>query len=79
MRIESCCVSALTTLLSLASAGGQTTSGTIRGRVLDPQGAPVPTVTVTVTGQGNGVTRTVDDRRRRYSSSSRTCLPERSI
>ena len=40
-------------------ASGQTTSGTIRGRVLDPQGAPVRSVTVTVTGQGNAVTRTV--------------------
>ena len=46
-------------LSSRASATGQTTSGTIGGRVLDPQGAPVRLVTVTVTGQGNGVTRTV--------------------
>ena len=52
-------ISALTTLLSVASAGGQTTSGTIRGRVLDPQGAPVPKVVITVTGQGNGLVRIV--------------------
>ncbi len=43
----------------MASACGQTTSGTIRGRVLDPQGAAVPKVAVTVTGQGNGLVRTV--------------------
>ncbi len=50
---------AATALMVAGGAIGQTTSGTIRGRVLDPQGAPVRSVTVTVTGQGNGVTRTV--------------------
>ena len=50
---------AVTALLGAGSATGQTTSGTIRGRVRDPQGAPVPAVTVSVTGHGNGVTRTV--------------------
>ena len=50
---------AVTALLGAGSAIGQTTSGTIRGRVRDPQGAPVPAVTVSVTGHGNGVTRTV--------------------
>ena len=50
---------AVTVIVAAGSAIGQTTSGTIRGRVLDPQGAPVPSAKVTVTGQGNGVTRTM--------------------
>ena len=47
------------TAVVAGSATGQTTSGTIDGRVLDPQGAPVRLATVTIRGQGNGVTRTV--------------------
>ena len=59
MRYRIMLLGAFTTLLAVASAAGQTTSGTIRGRILDPQGAPVPKVAVTVTGQGNGLIRTV--------------------
>jgi hypothetical protein len=47
------------TAVVAGSATGQTTSGTVDGRVLDPQGAPVRLASVTITGQGNGVTRTV--------------------
>ena len=59
MRYRIMLLGAFSTLLAVASAVGQTTSGTIRGRILDPQGAPVPKVAVTVTGQGNGLIRTV--------------------
>ena len=50
---------AVALLIAARGAGAQTTSGTISGRVLDPQGAAVRAVRVTVTGQGNGVTRAV--------------------
>jgi Carboxypeptidase regulatory-like domain len=50
---------AIAALITAGSATGQTTSSTIRGRVLDPQSAPVASARITVTGQGNGVARTV--------------------
>ena len=74
MRYRSVMVSVLTTLLSVASAGGQTTSATIRGRVLDPQGAPVAKVAVTVTGLGNGLARTVStDAEGAFDEAFRAC------
>ena len=42
-----------------SAASAQTTSGTIQGQIVDPQGAAVPSATVKVTGHGNGVTRSV--------------------
>jgi outer membrane receptor protein involved in Fe transport len=59
MRYRITLVCAAVVVLAAAVATGQTTSGTIRGRVVDPQGARVAGVAVTVAGQGNGVTRTV--------------------
>ena len=63
MKCE-CCVDyvllcAAWAIVVAGSAFAQTTSGTIRGRVLDPQGAAVPFAAVTVTGHGNGVARAV--------------------
>ena len=58
---KACVISAASALLSLASGAhvfAQTTSATITGRILDPQGAPAPAITVSVTGQGTGVSRT---------------------
>jgi outer membrane receptor protein involved in Fe transport len=59
MRCRITLVCAVIVLLAAGRATSQTTSGTIRGRVVDPQGVPVPAVEVTVAGQGNGVSRTV--------------------
>ena len=36
---------------------GQVTTATLRGRVLDPQGAPVPAASVTVTREDNAISR----------------------
>jgi hypothetical protein len=58
---KACVISAAAALLSLAPTAyvfAQTTSATITGRILDPQGAPAPAITVSVTGQGTGVSRT---------------------
>jgi hypothetical protein len=58
---KACVISAASALLSLAASVhvfAQTTSATITGRILDPQGAPAPAITVSVTGQGTGVSRT---------------------
>ena len=48
-------VTALVLLLS-NPASAQSTTGTLRGQVLDPQGAVVPNAPVTVTNQDTGVT-----------------------
>ena len=48
-------VTALVLLLSIP-ASAQRTTGTLRGQVLDPQGAVVPNAPVTVTNQETGVT-----------------------
>ena len=58
---KACVISAVSALLSLAPGAhlfAQTTSATINGRILDPQGAPAPAVTVSVTGRDTGVSRT---------------------
>ena len=39
-------------------ANGQTTTATVRGRVLDPQGRPVASATITVSSQDSGISRT---------------------
>jgi hypothetical protein len=46
-------------VLFSACALAQRTTGTLRGQVLDPQGAVVPKAKVTVTNQGTGVATTV--------------------
>ena len=46
-------------LVHVGSAFGQTTTATIRGRVHDQQGAPIPSAAVTVTSRGTGGSRTV--------------------
>ncbi len=51
-------VSALVFSIPGAHVFAQTTSATINGRILDPQGAPAPAITVSVTGHGTGVSRT---------------------
>ena len=58
MRYRIMAAAAALVLWTAGPAVAQTTSGTIQGRMVDPQGAPVAAVAVTVTGQGNGVTRT---------------------
>ena len=44
-------------LLAVLPAGAQTTTGLLRGQVLDPQGAVVPDAQVTVANQATGVTQ----------------------
>ncbi len=46
-------------IVHVGSAFGQTTTATIRGRVHDQQGAPIPSAAVTVTARGTGLSRTV--------------------
>lgn len=49
----------LVAFLQAGFATGQTTTATLRGRIHDQQGAPVPAATVTVSGRGTGMSRTV--------------------
>ena len=46
------CLVAVACCLALASAAEAQTTGAVRGRVVDPDGAPLPGVTVTVRGDG---------------------------
>ena len=48
-----------TNLLYAAMALGQVTTATLRGRVLDPQGSPVPAATVTVSREATAFSRSV--------------------
>ncbi len=48
-----------TNLLYAAMALGQVTTATLRGRVLDPQGSPVPAATVTVSREAAAFSRSV--------------------
>lgn len=48
----------LLSLLLAGAAAGQSTLGVIRGRVLDPSGAPVPGITVRVTNAGTNIEKT---------------------
>ena len=55
-------VAAVAMLVVLVPAGlafGQATTATVRGRVHDSQGRPVPSATVTVTGRDTGLSRIV--------------------
>ena len=55
-------VAAVAMLVVLVQAGlafGQATTATVRGRVHDSQGRPVPSATVTLTGRETGLTREV--------------------
>jgi hypothetical protein len=49
----------LLSLLTAAVVHGQTTFGVIRGRVLDPTGAPIPGATVTVMNTGTNIGKTL--------------------
>src|SRR5262249_20581160 len=52
------CVSAVLACLLLALttvASGQSTTGTLRGQVLDPQGATIPNAKIRITNQDTGV------------------------
>jgi hypothetical protein len=57
-RVYSIAALALLCVLQVTALDGQTTTATLRGRIHDPQGSPVPNAGVTVTGRGNGVERT---------------------
>ena len=57
MRFRILIAIAILVCCTTGRALAQTTSGTIQGRIVDPQGAPVAAVAVTIAGQGNGVTR----------------------
>ena len=46
-------------LVPQGSAQSSSTTGTVRGQVLDPQGAVIPNATVTITNPATGVVRTV--------------------
>jgi Carboxypeptidase regulatory-like domain len=50
---------ACTTLLYAGVVLGQVTTATLRGRVLDPQGSPVPAATVTVSREDKAFSRSV--------------------
>lgn len=58
-RYLRCCLPALSCLILVPMLTAQTTFGVIRGRVLDPTGAPVPQATVVVTNTGTNIAKTV--------------------
>src|SRR5438045_5553554 len=66
MRVRAMAALLVLMLAAVSAASAQETTGTIRGRIVDEQGAAMPGVTVTVIG-GQGSKTAVSDAEGRYN------------